>query len=142
MLVVHPSSRCDVCLDGYLCSSPDNSPTAIACGHIFCRACLAALVPPTCPLCRKPFAPDRVKRLHVDRPPQAPDGAPASEDGPRAEAATLLQQLALVSGEHTPAEDAFQIISGVEQWLAVQPTDPNLVRSPSEKCPASRRAAR
>lgn len=129
MLVLHPSSRCDVCLDSYLCSSADTTPTAIACGHIFCRTCLASLHPSTCPLCRKPFAPDRAKRLHVDKPPPSQDGAGGGEgEGARAEADTLLQQIALVSGEHTPAEDARQIVAGVEQWLAVQPADPNLVR--------------
>ncbi|KAG1720175.1 hypothetical protein EDB19DRAFT_1778535, partial [Suillus lakei] len=38
MLVVHPASCCDVCLDPYSISSePTNSPHAITCGHIFCH---------------------------------------------------------------------------------------------------------
>ena len=36
MLVVHPSSQCDVCLDAYTWSTPAKSPHAIQCGHIFC----------------------------------------------------------------------------------------------------------
>ncbi|KAG1813680.1 uncharacterized protein BJ212DRAFT_1366533 [Suillus subaureus] len=41
MLVVHPASCCDVCLDLYSISSePANSPHAIACGHIFCLTCV------------------------------------------------------------------------------------------------------
>ncbi|KAF9044231.1 hypothetical protein BJ165DRAFT_1327778, partial [Panaeolus papilionaceus] len=67
MLVVHPSSRCDVCLVEYNWETSGNQPYAIACGHIFCRTCLFALTPPLCPLCRKPFLPPKIKKLHVDR---------------------------------------------------------------------------
>jgi hypothetical protein len=139
MLVLHPSSRCDVCLDGYLCTTADNAPHAISCGHIFCRTCLAALSPSTCPLCRKGFAPDRVKRLVVDRAPSGSStanadatstGGPGTEADPtHAEASQFLEQIALVSGEGTPAADALQIVMGVEQWLAVQPDNPHLVRA-------------
>ncbi|KAF8273541.1 hypothetical protein EI94DRAFT_1442328, partial [Lactarius quietus] len=68
MLQVHPDSTCDVCLDQYVFSNPAKTPHAIACGHIFCLECLAHLNHPTnCPLCRKAFGIDRVKKLHVDR---------------------------------------------------------------------------
>jgi hypothetical protein len=41
MLVVHPASCCDVCLDPYSISSElASSPHAIACGHIFCLTCV------------------------------------------------------------------------------------------------------
>ena len=41
MLVVHPASLCDVCLDPYnISSEPANSPHVIACGHIFCLTCV------------------------------------------------------------------------------------------------------
>ena len=38
MLVLHPSSRCDVCLDPYSWETPDQTPHAIPCGHIFCKS--------------------------------------------------------------------------------------------------------
>ena len=41
MLVVHPSSQCDVCLDAYTWSTPAKSPHAIQCGHIFCYECVS-----------------------------------------------------------------------------------------------------
>lgn len=40
MLVVHPSSQCDVCLDPYNWSTPAKAPHAIQCGHIFCYECV------------------------------------------------------------------------------------------------------
>ena len=43
MLVVHPASICDVCLDPYsITTEPANSPHVIACGHIFCLTCVSA----------------------------------------------------------------------------------------------------
>ena len=38
MLVLHPNSRCDVCLEGY---HGPRDPIAISCGHIFCQWCVA-----------------------------------------------------------------------------------------------------
>ena len=35
MLILHPNSTCDVCLDNY--SNSAQSPHAIACGHVFCN---------------------------------------------------------------------------------------------------------
>lgn len=44
MLILHPSSACDICLEGYSASNP---PHAITCGHIFClRYCIDFLSPP------------------------------------------------------------------------------------------------
>jgi hypothetical protein len=37
MLIVHPSSSCDVCLDAYDWDIPTQMPHAIPCGHIFCK---------------------------------------------------------------------------------------------------------
>ncbi|KIJ97195.1 hypothetical protein K443DRAFT_78258, partial [Laccaria amethystina LaAM-08-1] len=65
MLILHPSSCCDVCLDSYSC---DVSPHAIPCGHIFCKTCLVSIAPPKCPLCRKSFFLDGIVKLHIGRP--------------------------------------------------------------------------
>ncbi|PFH48814.1 hypothetical protein AMATHDRAFT_64575 [Amanita thiersii Skay4041] len=73
MLVLHPSSRCDICLEAYTQDSPARSPHAIPCGHVFCRLCLLSIIPPNCPLCRKPYLPDRVKRLIVDKMEEVDD---------------------------------------------------------------------
>jgi hypothetical protein len=53
--------------------------------------------------------------------------AAARADGPDAEATQFLEQVALVSSEETPFEDALLVVDGVKQWLAVQPDDPNSV---------------
>lgn len=45
MLVVHPASTCDVCLDGYTADS-ENVPHSITCGHVFCLRCVSCAVIP------------------------------------------------------------------------------------------------
>ncbi|KIJ62290.1 hypothetical protein HYDPIDRAFT_114784 [Hydnomerulius pinastri MD-312] len=123
MLVVHPASLCDVCLDPYSISSePANSPHAIACGHIFCFTCLRNLSPSACPLCRKAFQPDRVKKLHVAGPPEL-DGA--AEEALEAQAHLLLQRVALVSGDDVPEDEIVDVVTDVDQWLSSQSNDPN-----------------
>lgn len=123
MLVVHPASCCDVCLDPYSISSePANSPHAIACGHIFCLTCLRSLLPSACPLCRKPFQSDRIKKLHLTNPPELDN---AEQDAIDAHASHLLQRIALVSGEDTPEADVVEVVTEVQEWLQSQPDDPN-----------------
>ncbi len=46
MLVVHPSSQCDVCLDPYTWTLPAKTPHAIQCGHIFCYEYVLVSAPP------------------------------------------------------------------------------------------------
>ncbi|KAG6873118.1 hypothetical protein C0995_002781 [Termitomyces sp. Mi166 len=62
-LIIHPSSCCDICLEALTYN--DKPPFAIPCGHIFCRSCLFGLNPSLCPLCRKPFLPERSKKLII-----------------------------------------------------------------------------
>ncbi|KAJ7071206.1 hypothetical protein C8F01DRAFT_1109541 [Mycena amicta] len=62
--VIHPTTYCDVCLEAYT----NSAPYAIPCGHIFCENCLRNVEPSNCPLCRRPFAEDRKKRLYVELP--------------------------------------------------------------------------
>jgi hypothetical protein len=105
MLVIHPSSCCDICLDPYSNSSDRaNSPHAIECGHIFCLGCvhLGQLAPrnnihllshvlrclhslntETCPLCREPFDPDRAKKLHVGNSPRQESAEQPGDDAER-----------------------------------------------------------
>ncbi|KIJ16213.1 hypothetical protein PAXINDRAFT_168744 [Paxillus involutus ATCC 200175] len=123
MLVVHPASLCDVCLDPYIISpEPTNSPHAIACGHIFCLTCLRNLSPSACPLCRKTFQPDRVKKLHVAGPPELGD---AAEEAIGGQANELLQRVALVSGEDTPDTEIIDVVTDVETWLSEHSSDPD-----------------
>ena len=134
MIVLHPSSRCDVCLDPYTWNTTSDAPHAIPCGHIFCKTwvlfpllvayslviqgststsrCLRTLAPSLCPLCRKTFLPERAKRLHVDRPPET-TGTDLELD--------FLQRLALVS-EHAPPENVEEAMTEVQTWLDAQPS--------------------
>ncbi|CAK5274165.1 unnamed protein product [Mycena citricolor] len=66
MLSLGPGSACDVCLDSFT-SGEGKSPSSIPCGHVFCVACLRQIAArPVCPLCRSPFQPRHIVRLHVD----------------------------------------------------------------------------
>ncbi|KAG9311410.1 hypothetical protein JVU11DRAFT_8522 [Chiua virens] len=113
MLVIHPASLCDVCLDPYIISSePANSPHAIA--------CLRNLFPSACPLCRKSFQPDRVKKLHVAGPPELDS---VVEQSIKAEAAQLLQRVSLVSGEDVPDVEIIEVVTEVEEWLTKNSPD-------------------
>ncbi|KAK7461975.1 hypothetical protein VKT23_008407 [Stygiomarasmius scandens] len=71
MLVVHAASCCDVCLEQYWEENEDSSvktPYAIACGHVFCKTCLESTDPALCPLCRRRYRHDHIKKLHVEAP--------------------------------------------------------------------------
>ncbi|KAE9399628.1 hypothetical protein BT96DRAFT_820341 [Gymnopus androsaceus JB14] len=72
MLIVHPSSQCDVCLDPYSWEEETTlrNPYAIPCGHIFCKLCLESVQSEQCPLCRKRFHKEHIKKLHMDPPPE------------------------------------------------------------------------
>ncbi|CAA7257511.1 unnamed protein product [Cyclocybe aegerita] len=105
MLVLHSSSRCDVCLLEYTWETPANAPHAIACGHIFCRGCLYSMQPPLCPLCRKMYQPAKIKKLHVDKPEDIDDHRELD----------LLQRLAL---SWDLADDQLEDITDeVDAWL-------------------------
>ncbi|THH06145.1 hypothetical protein EW146_g9706 [Bondarzewia mesenterica] len=106
MLVIHPDSTCDVCLDPY---SPDKTPYAIHCGHIFCVACLQRTEPPICPLCRAGFR--DYKRLVVDHVAQQ------TEDPSHREAIDLMERIALVSGPNAPTADVNQVTGDARAWL-------------------------
>ncbi|KAJ7932584.1 hypothetical protein B0H13DRAFT_787721 [Mycena leptocephala] len=107
-LVLHESSSCDVCLDGYSWLTPDDTPHAIPCGHIFCRSCLVNVEPSNCPLCRKAFNRERIKKLHVDR---------AESDAER----NLLHRLALAFD--APTDEQTTISEELTAWLEVRPED-------------------
>jgi hypothetical protein len=70
---------------------------------------LTSLETRNCPLCRKPFSLDRIKKLHVDLP-DANDLAP----GPAVE---ILQRIALVSRETASDEDVRQAVDEAKAFL-------------------------
>lgn len=146
MLIVHPSSTCDVCLDGYSWATPANTPHAISCGHVFCLQsviyailcndvphltfcnyrCLHSTYPMLCPLCRRAFNADQIKKLHVDRSSTVKDRKlfTATEES------ELIRRVALFFGENSSSEDANAVIDEVHEWLAARSHDPTTV-SPS-----------
>ncbi|KAG1838594.1 hypothetical protein DFJ58DRAFT_813836 [Suillus subalutaceus] len=139
MLVVHPSSCCDICLDPYSTSDLATSPHAIAeCGHIFCFRCLHSLNTNTCPLCREVFDPDRVKKLHIGNPSdqENAEGDNAEQGVVYDHANLLLHRMSLVSGEGIPEVDVAEVVSEVQEWLQSQPDDSNSV-SPFHSAGAS-----
>lgn len=131
MLIVHPTSTCDVCLEPYSWTNTSSTPHAIACGHVFClqyvlkfsllyvtcnevciSRCLLSTHPSNCPLCRKAYIPERVKKLHVD------PHSETMEDDVLFQINRRLRRLALTSGENTPEGEAMDVIREVNGWLA------------------------
>lgn len=113
MLIVHPSSTCDVCLEPFAWQNQTATPHAIPCGHIFCLQCLQSTHPSNCPLCRKAYIPERVKKLHVD-----PCTTETEDDNPVLQVNGFLRRLAHVSGDNTPEHLAVEVITEVNSWLA------------------------
>ncbi|EJF63667.1 hypothetical protein DICSQDRAFT_55259 [Dichomitus squalens LYAD-421 SS1] len=117
MLVVHPSSQCDVCLDAYTWSTPAKSPHAIQCGHIFCYDCLRTVNPSNCPMCRKAFNPERIKKLHVDKAP----GEGSVPTGPMAEENELLRRVGMLFDQDADPVDIDAIVEEATEWLNNHP---------------------
>ncbi|EIN05562.1 hypothetical protein PUNSTDRAFT_122413 [Punctularia strigosozonata HHB-11173 SS5] len=134
-LVLHPESRCDICLDAYTSSTPENWPHAISCGHIFCKSCLRMVNPVACPLCRKRFDIVKVTKLHVDRysPPERaavglPGDAGHAETDTHHEALALLQSLALINLERTPQSQVESTMRSVDDFLESQSEEEPVLR--------------
>ncbi|KAF9002574.1 hypothetical protein BDQ17DRAFT_534656 [Cyathus striatus] len=104
MLIVHPSSNCDICLDPYSWETPDQTPHAIACGHVFCKTCLGSVSPTNCPFCRGRFDPTRVKKLHVHQCESAAE-----------EEINLLKKLVVEFKSRD--DDLVAITTEVDDWL-------------------------
>ncbi|KAG1816381.1 uncharacterized protein BJ212DRAFT_1354533 [Suillus subaureus] len=136
MLVIHPSSCCDICLDLYSTSDLATSPHAIQCGHIFCFRCLYSFDTSTCPFCREVFDLDGAKKLHVGNAPEREDAERDNADQDNAKrdnakqgvvhdhANFLLHRMSLISGEGVPEADVAEVVSEVQEWLESQPDDP------------------
>ncbi|KAI0371939.1 hypothetical protein BV20DRAFT_131242 [Pilatotrama ljubarskyi] len=122
MLVLHPNSQCDVCLDNY---TTTREPYAISCGHVFCQRCLQSLIRPSCPLCRTPFHELEVRRLHVDKatlPPATPQLCPPDLDA--ADRARQFQtQLTRMIRCGATASDLYEVQSELKPWLSTQGPD-------------------
>ncbi|KAI0360693.1 hypothetical protein OH77DRAFT_1393090 [Trametes cingulata] len=114
MLLVHPSSQCDICLDPYTWSTPSKAPHAIQCGHIFCLDCLRSVSPTNCPLCRKGFNPERIKKLHVDKV----NGDGLGPAGPMAEENEMFRRMAALFTDDANPEDINALVEEVNSWLA------------------------
>lgn len=66
--------------------------------------------PANCPLCRKPYLYDRVKKLHVDRYEPVDDGS----------AFKLLLNIAMASAESATIDDMNKAANEAQEWLSSQ----------------------
>lgn len=153
MLVLHPSARCDVCLDGY---HGIKEPLVIPCGHTFCHLyvfllpwahvaidlspslsrCMQSLPKPLCPLCRVEFAPHDVRRVLVDKamlPPATPALQTADLD---AHARRLQASISRVVLNGASMNELLGLLSEASNWLNTQDKDEVRRRrdSPSSIC--------
>ncbi|KAJ7900153.1 hypothetical protein B0H14DRAFT_1551671 [Mycena olivaceomarginata] len=88
--------------------------------HIFCRNCLLSIEPPNCPLCRRPFNQDRIKKLHVEPPDPDPER-------------DLLHRLALAFDADT--DEQARISDDLNAWLTGRPED-DVCRRPTNTAPS------
>lgn len=77
--------------------------------------------PTNCPLCRKPYLYDRVKKLHVDRYEAVDDSS--------APAFKLLQKIAMASAESASTGEMTQAANEAQEWLASQTGENRAVRN-------------
>jgi len=118
-LILHLSSCCDICTEGYDFNDLSKSPHAIECGHIFCGTCIRDFIPKVCPFCRKPFAEGH--KLHVD----AVESTEAVSSAPDIQPGELLEHIILLSSQVSTEEDALGIITEVISWMSEIHSDPN-----------------
>ncbi|KAJ4474289.1 hypothetical protein J3R30DRAFT_3263375, partial [Lentinula aciculospora] len=107
MLVVDPSSSCDICLEPFEWDSTQRSPHIIDCGKFFRSGCLHQVFPTKCPLCRKLYLPSEIRKLHVE--------CSSNDDK---EEVDLLKQLIL--GYDSSEEEILRLRIRVDTWLAAR----------------------
>lgn len=133
MLVLSPSSTCDVCLEPYRLEGENADdlrlPCAIECGHVFCYGCVQLslsylicgslilhhhplyscinnLGRLSCPLCRSYYDPRSVRRLHVDIQ-IGPDRAPVDYHNPNS-----TNELGLIHGPSSETMEKAEKVVG------------------------------
>jgi hypothetical protein len=132
MIVLHPSSQCDVCYDSYACqdSESNDAPHGISCGHIYCKGCALRSTssdslhsrgnprylkeiqsPRTCPFCRITVEIEHCIKLHV-----SPSTRLDTEEGRQEDkVADFMRRLAMASAEEATLREELQT------WLSLQP---------------------
>ncbi|KAF8554271.1 hypothetical protein OG21DRAFT_1111940 [Imleria badia] len=115
MLIVSPNSTCDVCMESYMDGA--SMPHAIACGHIFCRACLDSMRP-QCPICRDQFSPQDIRKLRVDSDaPSSTAVAPPVD----AQVQHLLDDIANTANGATTVEEMQRVVNMCNVYNNAQP---------------------
>lgn len=74
-------------------------------------SCLQKTTPSNCPLCRRGYNPDRIKRLHVDRPTESPENETARD------VTKWLEQIALASAGQSNNDDWMDVARDAQIWL-------------------------
>jgi hypothetical protein len=120
MFSLGPGSVCDVCLESF--GQDLKAPCSIACGHVFCASCIHHITRQICPLCRSPFDPRSIVKLHIDL-----DGIKLTSAGgdepPSAqqEARTLHERIAAVANAGTTEANLRALISECKTFLSNHP---------------------
>ena len=142
MLVVHPSSTCDVCLDRFSDNS-NRTPHSIPCGHVFCHkyvliwisrvntivhfsnnySCLLNVNPRICPLCRRNFQIERARKLHIDLTDAPPSPGPPQPTQEEIEVRELEQRVAEACMDGVSDDECQSIIGSVMRWLETRPLE-------------------
>ncbi|KDR79230.1 hypothetical protein GALMADRAFT_63602 [Galerina marginata CBS 339.88] len=115
MLSLTTGSSCDICFERF--GQDRKAPTSIACGHVFCNACISQ-ISRLCPLCRTPFDQRTCIKLHVDLETEQQPGC-SPEDVQRAQ--KLQQSIASIADDGISEANLRQLIQEGKTFLHSQP---------------------
>ncbi|KAI0317702.1 hypothetical protein OF83DRAFT_111087 [Amylostereum chailletii] len=136
MLVIHPSSSCDICLETYFeidASGQKRIPHATECGHVFCKQCIDSLPRLLCPLCRAYLDPRAIRRLHVETTPATTPSAlsyPIKSESDPDEKESLKARLIAMVREGADGSRFQALLHEACTWLRDRSHDDEVSRSP------------
>jgi len=123
MLVLHPKSSCDVCLECYVPGGGVHSPQLLAtCGHTFCRGCVNQFKTGECPVCRTEFQEEDVRPLHIDGVDQNAGDENAEQDIV-SEASMYQATISRIVRQGAPSSTLKTFLEECRRWLKNQPAD-------------------
>ncbi|KXN89176.1 hypothetical protein AN958_06103 [Leucoagaricus sp. SymC.cos] len=123
MIALTSTSYCDICLE-YFGQDPAKSPCSLLCGHVFCLVCLPNVSGHICPLCRTPYQPSDVVKLHLDvdgTSRGSPSSPPLSATQAEQEAKRFHSLFAEVANNGSSEGKLRSIIDDCRKFLVSQP---------------------
>ncbi|TFY76818.1 hypothetical protein EWM64_g7194 [Hericium alpestre] len=124
MLILHPSSACDICIEPFVLEAthPNHrrAPCVIECGHVFCDSCLDSFQQTACPLCRTPFDERLIRKIHIDIKPLLPSDRspmPTVPEQLEAEKHRIKDRLTAMMRDGASGRERETVLNEAKDWL-------------------------